>query len=146
MTLKGKAYVAEAHPDRVFRTVRAEYPVPTSVVLKEYRKTGGKYYSAAQLNQRNLFVRDDYQCQYCQRTLFELRPKEYLTRDHVMPRSRGGADAWLNVVTACSSCNHRKDNKTPEEADLTLLKKPKEPTVFEILKKRSKRRKRNRSQ
>lgn len=139
LTLKGKAIILEELPDRKFRTVREEYPVPTSVVLKEYRRTGAKYYGKAQLNQRNLFVRDDYTCQYCGRHVLEFRPGEYPTRDHVLPQSRGGRDTWTNVVTSCSSCNHRKDDKTPEEAELTLLRKPKEPTVFEILMKRSKR-------
>ena len=144
LTLKGKAYLLECHPERKFRTVREEFPAPTSVILKEYRKTGGKYYGKAQLNQRNLLVRDDYTCQYCGRHTVDLKPGEYPTRDHVLPQSRGGQDIWTNVVLACSSCNHRKDNKTPEEADMQLLRQPKEPTVAEILGKRSRRRHRRR--
>lgn len=140
LTLKGKAFVVESLPDRKFRTVREEYPVPTSVLLKEYRKTGSKYYGKAQLNQRNLFVRDDYTCQYCGRHVLDLKPGEYPTRDHVLPLSRKGRDEWTNVVTSCSTCNHKKDDQTPEEAGLTLRKKPKEPTVFETLMKRTKRR------
>lgn len=144
LTLKGKAIILEVHQDRTFRTVREEYPVPTQIVLKEYRKTGAKYYGKAQLNQRNLFVRDDYTCCYCGRTVLDLRASEYLTRDHVVPRSRGGQDVWTNVVTACSSCNHKKDDKSLAEAEFTLRKQPKEPTVFEILMKRSKRKRHRR--
>ena len=142
--LEGKALILEELPDKKFRTVSTEYPVPTSIVLKEYRHTGAKYYSAAQLNQRNLFTRDDYTCQYCGRKDYELNKKEYLTRDHVLPQSRGGEDNWVNVVTCCSSCNHRKDNQTPKEAGIKLLRLPKAPTTFEMLSKRSKKRKKPR--
>jgi 5-methylcytosine-specific restriction endonuclease McrA len=41
--------------------------------------------------------------------------------DHLLPRSRGGSDAWANMVLACSTCNERKGNRTPEEAGMTLL-------------------------
>jgi 5-methylcytosine-specific restriction endonuclease McrA len=50
--------------------------------------------------------------------------------DHVVPKSRGGENTWLNLVTCCSSCNRTKDNKTPDEAGMKLLKKPYEPTIF----------------
>lgn len=135
--LEGKAIILEELQGRRFRSPNAEFPIPTSVVLKEYKKTGAKYYGPAQLNQRNLFLRDAYTCQYCARHLLDLKRREYLTRDHVMPISRGGKDEWTNVVTACSTCNHKKDDHTPEEAELTLQRKPKEPTVFEILTRRS---------
>jgi 5-methylcytosine-specific restriction endonuclease McrA len=139
--LEGKAIILEEVPNRKFRSVNREFPIPTSIVLKEYRKTGTKYYASAQLNQRNLFTRDDFTCQYCGRRDPELRASEYLTRDHVTPLSRGGTDTWPNVVTCCSTCNHKKDDKTPKEADITLLSKPRAPTVQEILAKRTIRRK-----
>lgn len=47
-----------------------------------------------------------------------------LTFDHVVPHSRGGAKSWTNIVTACKACNHKKANKTPKEANMPLLKKP----------------------
>jgi hypothetical protein len=47
--------------------------------------------------------------------------------DHVIPRNRGGAHTWENLVTACKSCNHRKGNRTPEEAHLRLIRQPFEP-------------------
>lgn len=112
MTLEGKAYIVEVLPDRVFRTVTREFPVPTSVILKDYHSTGSNFYNAAVLNQSNMFIRDDYRCGYCQRHAVELKSSEYLTRDHVIPQSRGGADTWTNILTACSLCNHRKDDLT----------------------------------
>lgn len=75
-----------------------------------------------------LFARDRNICAYCG-ALF--RPGS-LTRDHVLPLSRGGKDVWENVVTACLPCNHdRKRNQTPAEAGLTLLYAPYKPNRYE---------------
>src|SRR3546814_10068504 len=65
----------------------------------------------------DLFQRDHNLCLYCGR---QFTP-HLLTRDHVMPASRGGASIWENCVTACRSCNQRKDDRTPEEANMRLL-------------------------
>jgi len=56
-----------------------------------------------------------------------LRHRECLTRDHLVPLSRGGTNAWTNVLTACSSCNTRKGNLLPEEAGMHPLRPPFEP-------------------
>ena len=74
-----------------------------------------------------LFERDRHLCAYCG-TAFE---HERLTRDHVMPVSRGGKDSWTNVVAACGPCNRRKSNRTPEEARMPLLYVPYTPNWFE---------------
>jgi 5-methylcytosine-specific restriction endonuclease McrA len=72
----------------------------------------------------NIYTRDKYRCQYCG-TL--LPPKE-LTCDHVVPRSRGGGTEWTNIVTCCRPCNRKKGGKTPEEAGLHLIRKPRRPS------------------
>ena len=74
-----------------------------------------------------LFRRDHHMCAYCGGE-FEGRN---LTRDHVHPRSRGGSNAWENSVTACESCNHRKANRTPEEANMMLMYTPYRPCRWE---------------
>ena len=76
---------------------------------------------------RTLFRRDDYRCLYCGN---QFRRSE-LTRDHVLPVSRGGTDKWENVVAACKRCNWVKDNHTPEEASMPLLAVPFRPNQFE---------------
>lgn len=81
------------------------------------------------LSNRELFKRDGNLCLYCG----EEFPDEQLTRDHVVPLSRGGLDRWSNVVTACRSCNTRKGNRTPEEAKLTLIAVPFVPNWAEFL-------------
>jgi CRISPR/Cas system Type II protein with McrA/HNH and RuvC-like nuclease domain len=74
-----------------------------------------------------LFRRDHHICAYCGD---EFDPYN-LTRDHVQPRSRGGTNDWVNSVTACKSCNHRKANRTPEEASMLLLYTPYRPCRWE---------------
>ena len=109
--LRGKAVILEIFPGQVVRSPRLEFPLPASVVLRKHRRVASR---EAALTNENLFLRDGYRCAYCGRRRGELRPRERLTRDHLIPRSKGGADAWLNVVTACSSCNHRKDDRLPD--------------------------------
>ena len=81
------------------------------------------------LTNRELFLRDAHLCMYCGREY----QNHMLTRDHVMPMSRGGTDLWANVVTACRHCNTHKGNKTPEEANMPLLAIPYVPNWAEYL-------------
>ncbi len=76
-------------------------------------------------NRGVVFERDDYVCQYCSRKL-TLRDS---TIDHVIPRSRGGKNHWTNCVTSCKRCNLKKDDRTPEEAGMRLLRRPGLPSV-----------------
>lgn len=85
--------------------------------------------SVPPLNNRELFYRDHFTCLYCGH---RFRPGD-LTRDHVVPVSRGGADSWTNVVTACRRCNHRKSHYSPEEAGMKLLAVPYAPNHAEYL-------------
>ncbi len=72
------------------------------------------------LSRRNILMRDNHRCQYCGK-----RPaKQDISLDHVLPRSRGGGDTWNNLVLACMKCNVRKGSRTPEEANMRLLRKP----------------------
>lgn len=82
-----------------------------------------------------LYGRDMHMCAYCGNVY-----KDYqLTIDHVMPRSRGGKNTWVNTVTACKPCNLRKADRTPEEAHMPLLYVPYAVSIFEkmILKNRN---------
>ncbi len=81
------------------------------------------------LTNRTLFQRDRQLCLYCGQRF----PAHLLTRDHVMPVSRGGPSAWENCVTACRGCNQRKDDRTPEEANMRLLAIPYTPNRAEYL-------------
>lgn len=81
------------------------------------------------LTNRTLFQRDRNLCLYCG----DQFPVSQLTRDHIMPVSRGGDSVWENCVTACKDCNQRKDDRTPEEAGLKLLAVPYTPNLAEYL-------------
>nr|WP_162201887.1 HNH endonuclease [Pseudoxanthomonas suwonensis] len=81
------------------------------------------------LSNAALFARDSYLCLYCGQQF--ARPQ--LTRDHVIPLSRGGLDIWENVVSACFHCNSRKGNRTPHQANMPLLAVPYRPSWIEHL-------------
>jgi hypothetical protein len=81
------------------------------------------------LNNRELFHRDRHICAYCGGDFSYLK----LTRDHINPIYRGGRDTWMNVVTACRSCNEKKSDRTPEQAGMELLYAPYVPNRAEYL-------------
>lgn len=130
--LEGKATIIKEHPELVVRSPNQTFPLPTMILVKEYIK-GVAFRSTALLTQKNLFIRDNYTCQYCNRHRRELRDDERLTRDHVHPRKHGGRDVWENVVTACGSCNSRKASKKLGETTMKLIRQPYAPSQVEIL-------------
>lgn len=85
--------------------------------------------SAPPLTNTALFGRDRNLCLYCGRVFRDAA----LTRDHVVPRSRGGVDEWENVVAACKRCNHHKGSRLPHECGMELLALPYVPNIAEYL-------------
>lgn len=102
------------------RAVNFKLRVPEVIVLTLY---GGIPRKETVLTRKAIFERDNNTCQYCGRKM----RKEKLTIDHVIPKSRGGGEAWGNLVLACLDCNARKRNKIPEEVGMLLLRKPQKP-------------------
>ena len=80
-------------------------------------------------NRRNIFLRDGNRCQYCGNRF----STQHLSLDHVQPRSRGGGTNWENIVCACLKCNVRKGGRTPQEAQMRLIKKPVKPKRSPLL-------------
>lgn len=105
---------------------RSHIDVGSVVFLKEILKYDAR---VPPLTNENLFIRDMHICLYCGRHY----PASKLSRDHIIPTSRGGKNVWNNVVAACKSCNHAKDDMTPEEAGLKLLAIPYVPSHAERL-------------
>lgn len=79
------------------------------------------------LTNAKLFARDRNLCAYCGNVFAEAD----LTREHIIPFAQNGRDGWMNVVTACRACNHRKSDRTPEQAHMPLLYTPYVPTLWE---------------
>jgi hypothetical protein len=95
-------------------------------------KLNPKQYAAnmvVQLTNKTLFRRDQQICAYCG----DHFATSDLTRDHILPSSRGGPNTWMNCVTACSRCNKKKDDHTPEEVGMQLLYVPYIPNRAEHL-------------
>lgn len=115
----GKVEVIEEY-DREVRSTYLVIKVPAVVrLLKKIRHRS----KPVKFSRVNIYGRDDYRCQYCgvRQAMHEL------TYDHVVPRSRGGKTNWENIVTACSPCNEKKANRTPEQAGMRLKKRPVQP-------------------
>jgi 5-methylcytosine-specific restriction endonuclease McrA len=125
LVLDGKAEIVEADSDRLIRSERLALPRPMVIRLVKFIHVPRRF--RRQVTNTFLFARDRYRCQYCGRPGAELKPRESLTRDHLVPLSRGGTNDWTNVVTACSPCNTRKGNRMPEEIGMHPLTTPIEP-------------------
>jgi len=116
MTFKNTVTVEELEGDRVLRSPQAEYPVPSVIRRRTYINIR-RQREASGSKRLRIYIRDKFRCQYCG----EKKPPIELTLDHIQPRSRGGDNSPVNVVTACIKCNNRKSDRTPEEARMPLL-------------------------
>lgn len=107
-------------------TVRKPVNIPSVIRLAYMVK---RPYAPRKISKKEIFLRDQYTCQYC-----TLKTSE-LTLDHVIPRIQRGPHTWENVVAACSACNLRKAGRTPLEANMRLLKEPRipQPNPYRIL-------------
>lgn len=131
LVLDGKAEVLEEDSGRSYRSETRVVPCPAVIRLVRYVHV--PYRFRRQVTNTFLFARDDYTCQYCGRHRSELRGRQFLTRDHVRPISRGGLNTWDNVVTSCSPCNNVKGGRLPAEAGMTLLAHPAEPNYVHLV-------------
>ena len=116
MVFKNTVSVEELDGDRVLRSARAEFPVP-SVIRRRIYINVRRRREASSMKRLRIYMRDKYRCQYCG----DKKPVGELTLDHILPRSRGGDNSPVNVVTACMACNNRKGDRTPAEARMPLL-------------------------
>ncbi|MFA0785240.1 HNH endonuclease [Fervidibacter sacchari] len=121
LLMKGKAEMVKPANGLVIRAAREIIPVPSVVRLMVYARRPP---ARVRLNRRSILIRDDYTCQYCGYR------GPGLTIDHVIPKDRGGKTDWDNLVACCTRCNSKKGNRTPEEAGMTLRKKPRKPAYL----------------
>jgi len=111
------------------------FEVPSVLRLRYYVRVPMR---GAIWSRRGVLARDGYECIYCGATIGERRHGRTLRRtdftiDHLIPRSRGGANTWGNTASACRWCNGRKGSRTPHEAGMRLLWEPKTPRVGYIV-------------
>jgi len=154
LVLQGRAQSLKDHPTRVFRnaTGRVRIPAPLVIVLDALADFAGVVFGRASWTRAGVYLRDGYTCQYCgrhDRDLVHGGPRsvtlrygsqtvglvvsgEFLTIDHVTPQSLGGKNVYENTVAACSTCNGRKDNRTPAQAQMYLRRKPRALTRAEL--------------
>jgi 5-methylcytosine-specific restriction endonuclease McrA len=116
----------ETEGNRFIHATSFRLMIPEVILLTHYHRVPPR---AVKFNRRNIYVRDDFRCQYCGCR----PPREELTIDHVVPRSRGGRSEWENVVLACQSCNARKGSRLLAETPMHLARAPKKPNWINIV-------------
>jgi 5-methylcytosine-specific restriction endonuclease McrA len=121
LVLKGVATAEEQHA-HTLHAARLQMPLPSVIRLLEYRRIP---HQTRALSRKNILLRDRNSCQYCGIVL----PSNELTLDHVLPRSRGGASTWENLVACCHECNRRKSNMLLHETDMKLIREPRSFTL-----------------
>lgn len=111
--------------DCIYGVQNKKYPIPAVAKIKKYYKCSNQNVN---FSRKNIFVRDNYTCQYCgvEKTIASL------TYDHVIPKSmwnyhNGSPTTWTNIVTACTECNRKKGNRTPKQANMPILNAPYKP-------------------
>lgn len=107
------------HPESI-HAISFKIRVPRVILLMVFDQLPAK---EVKFTRHNIFERDKNTCQYCGK-VFE---RKDLNLDHVVPRDRGGPTTWENIVCSCIPCNTRKGNRTPQEAGLRLVRKPRRP-------------------
>jgi 5-methylcytosine-specific restriction endonuclease McrA len=118
LIFSGKAEVVHGR-EHMLTSARFEMRMPSIIRMLYYIR---RPMQKVALTKKNILLRDDYTCQYC-----NLKGERMMTVDHVQPRSKGGPSTWENLVCACMRCNNRKNNRTPEHANMVLKRKPKTP-------------------
>ena len=113
----GKAETIQTD-SKTYRSERTALPMPTVVRLKHYVR---RPMPQLHVTRKSIFARDGHACQYCG------AQKVALTLDHVVPKDKGGHTDWDNLVCCCTKCNNLKGNRTPHEAGMSLLRRPRRP-------------------
>jgi len=109
----------EEHPESI-HSISLRIRIPRVIMLFMYDRQPRK---EVKFTRHNIFERDQNKCQYCGKVF----DRTELNLDHVIPRDQGGPTSWENIVCSCIICNTRKANRTPIEAGMHLIRKPKRP-------------------
>lgn len=124
LVYQGKVDVL-AEYDEIVSSPSVSYFIPAVLRL---RRAAPHVKKGVKFSRVNVFTRDGYRCQYCG----ERKTARELNYDHVVPRRQGGRTVWENIVTSCYPCNDRKGGRTPDQAKMTLLRKPARPHALPL--------------
>lgn len=131
----GKVQIVESYDEKLMTddqanraqangwTVVLKIPAVVRLLSQVSRK------KVVRFSRMNVLTRDNWTCQYCGKKL----PTSKLNYDHVIPRSQGGKTVWENIVTSCYDCNSKKENKTPQQARMKLLRQPVRPKSLPVV-------------
>ena len=123
LLFQGKVEVI-AQYEREIRGVTVRVRLPSVLRLLRHVRMKRAFVDVP-FTRANVYARDDHRCQYCHG---HFSPSQ-LTFDHVVPVARGGHKGWDNIVTCCIPCNRQKGDRTPEEADMHLRRRPRRPSA-----------------
>jgi len=118
----GRAVVLEEY-DQEVSSPSVTIKVPAVICLVRYARVMYDRLFKASYTPKNVFIRDKYICQYCGTKV----AKNEAEIEHIIPKSKGGRNTWENTVTACSPCNRRKGDMTPQQAGMKLIAQPRKP-------------------
>ncbi len=123
LMFKQKAEALETS-GRFFHSAANSHPLPDVIKLNYFVKVPRA--EMRKVSRRAVLARDNHSCQYC-------GSRAHLTIDHVVPKSRGGATTWDNIVTSCAPCNARKGDRLPREAGMHPRTNPRPPAPFAFI-------------
>lgn len=102
--------------DKVVRSEHLTFAIPSVLVLKDRKDITRKRHSFTIASHKNILVREGFACGYCGKKI----TLNTVTKDHVIPSCKGGADKLFNVVAACAACNGKKADRTLKDSGMAL--------------------------
>lgn len=123
LVINGHAVIEEFDAAREVRSKGVSMPFPLVIRLLKFINVPFTY-AEEYFSKAGVLRRDNHTCGYCGRSGGS---GVVMTHDHILPRSKGGTDSWMNAITACTKCNSKKADRTPEEAGMPLLFQPTVP-------------------
>jgi 5-methylcytosine-specific restriction endonuclease McrA len=140
LVIHGKAEIVEYVEGREIRSMSGMmFNLPKVIRLLKYVRVPF-HYSEEYFSKGGVLRRDNFTCGYCGKGAANGLT---MTHDHILPKSRGGQDTWMNAITACTKCNSKKADRTPEEANMPLLFQPEVPMRIYFKSEKPRRRKKN---
>ncbi len=122
LLISGKAEIVQTSDGKMVHSPSKQIPLPSIIRLRYFVS---RPFLEVPLTRKNILLRNNYTCQYC-----GSKDVKSMTVDHVLPKSMGGQSSWENLVCACKSCNSKKKGRSPHEAQMKLLSKPRKPKLI----------------